>query len=143
MSRNKSVEIAAYLFILLFVYTATSKFLDLETFAAQLGRSPMLTMFAEALAWGLPLTEIGISILLVFEKTRLVGLYASFSLMTMFTMYIILASRFSEYVPCSCGGVIQTLSWNEHLVLNVAFIGIGVLAVLAYSKSNAKLKRPE
>jgi hypothetical protein len=57
-------------------------------------------------------------------------LYAAFSLMVMFTTYIICILTLSLYIPCSCGGVLEKLGWKEHLVFNIAFIILAAAAVL-------------
>lgn len=135
MPRKIAVDIVVFLYILLLVYAALTKLLDYEEFSVQLSQSPILTNFSGHLAWGVPTIELVIAASLMFSKTRLAGLYASFSLMTAFTMYIIMASRFSDYVPCSCGGVIQNLSWSQHLVFNGSFLILIVGATLLYTKS--------
>jgi hypothetical protein len=137
MTRKISVDIAVFLYISLFVYAALSKLLDYREFNLQLSQSPILTAFANHLAWAIPAIELVIATLLVFSTTRLAGLYASFSLMTSFTTYIILASRFSDHVPCSCGGVIQNLSWSQHLVFNSSFLVLLIVAIVLYPMDEA------
>lgn len=137
MSRKKITEIIAILFIVLFVYTGVSKLTDVELFRVQIGQSPLLTEMAFVLAWAVPLVELVIAGLLVFEFTRVTGLYASLSIMVVFTVYIILVSEFSDYVPCSCGGVIQNMTWNQHLLFNIAFVLLAVTGLLIdTSKTN-------
>lgn len=138
MKRQLIIEIIATLFILLFVYAATSKLLDYEKFRVQLGQSPMLTAFAGWVAWIIPLVEIVISIMLAVPRWRLSALYASFCLMVMFTGYIIAILKFSDYIPCSCGGVLQNMSWNEHLVFNVAFILLALTGIILHSRQERK-----
>lgn len=130
MRRKKIAELLSTLFIILFVYAAVSKLLEFQKFTVQLGQSPMLTHYAGALAWFVPVVELIISSLLIFERTRLAGLYGSFCLMIVFTGYIILASRFSEYTPCSCGGIISGMSWDEHLAFNIFFVGAAIGGVM-------------
>lgn len=115
--------------IFLFVYAALSKLTDYDLFVTQIGQSPILTTFASLLAWIVPIAELIISTLLVFERTRLAGLYSSFTILTIFTVYIFLASRFSEVVPCSCGGVLSQLSWSEHLLFNLVFLGASIIGI--------------
>jgi hypothetical protein len=131
------VDFVSLLIIFLFVYAATSKLLDYQKFQVQLGQSPMLTQFASWVVWIIPGIEILISILLAFAKYRLVGLYISFSLMVMFTAYIIVITHFSEYVPCSCGGVLQHMTWNQHLVFNLFFVLLSFTSILFYPGSSA------
>ena len=126
------VDIVVFLYILLLVYAALTKLLDYQKFVIQLGQSPILTRHAILLAWAVPFIELGISALVIIPRTRLSGLYAAFSLMVMFTTYIILASRFSDYVPCSCGGVLEDMTWTQHLIFNGVFILLGLAAILLY-----------
>jgi len=104
------------------MYAAASKLFDYQTFSVQLGQSPLLTPIAGFMAWCIPVLEILLSVLLFFGKTRRYGLYGSFFLLVTFTLYIIAITRFSDFVPCSCGGILEKLSWNQHLVFNVGFV---------------------
>ena len=130
MKRTMIIEIICALFIILFVYAALTKLLDYEKFRIQIGQSPLLTAFAGWIAWIVPVTEFLISVMLVFARLRLVGLYAAFSLMVMFTTYIICILTLSLYIPCSCGGVLEKLGWKEHLIFNIVFIILAAVAVL-------------
>lgn len=130
---NRAIaEGISLLFIVLFVYASITKLLDYEKFAVQMGQSPMLTKWAEQLAWLVPTVELCTVGLLLFSNSKLVGLYVSVSLMVMFTVYILLASKFSDYVPCSCGGVLQNMTWDQHLVFNLFFVASGMVAVIRY-----------
>jgi hypothetical protein len=119
------------------VYAAASKLIDFQKFSVQLSKSPMLTPFATVAVWFIPFLEILIAILLVPERSRKVGLYASFSLITMFSVYILILTKLSDNVPCSCGGILEKLSWNDHLVFNLFFIVSGIAAILLREKNNA------
>ncbi len=118
------------LYILLFVYAAVSKLLDFENFRVQLGQSPLLSAFAGWVSWGVPISELFISLLLILPRYRFIGLFAAFSLMTMFTAYIYIILNYSSFVPCSCGGVLQKMTWDQHLIFNGAFLILATLAIL-------------
>lgn|SRR5690606_10400273 len=130
MTRKIAVDIVVFSYILLFVYAALTKLLDYQKFVVQLGQSPILTDYAQVLAVVVPFIELGISLMLIFPKTRLKGLYAAFGLMVMFTTYIVLASRFSDYVPCSCGGVLEGMTWTQHLIFNTVFVLLALIGIL-------------
>ena len=134
MSKGTIIEIIVALFILLFAYAAFSKLLDYQKFTVQIGQSPMLTSFAGFWAWSIPSIELLICVFLLMPRTKMIAMYAAFSLMTMFTVYIVLASQFSDYVPCSCGGVLQNLTWTEHLIFNMIFVALGFLAIFLHTK---------
>jgi hypothetical protein len=130
--RETLIQIISCLLILLFVYAASSKLLDYTKFRVELGKSPLLTAFAGYVAWSIPTIEIGIALLLTFTRSRLIGLYASFTLMILFTVYIGYILTFSPYVPCSCGGVLQHLNWRTHLVFNLFFVILSAFGVMIY-----------
>jgi uncharacterized membrane protein YphA (DoxX/SURF4 family) len=129
-----AAETIAFLFILLFIYAALAKLTDYEKFRAQLGQSPLLTAFAGWVAWGVPAIEIVIASMLAMPRLRLLAFYAAFSLMVMFTAYIVVILQFSDYVPCSCGGVLQDMSWTQHLIFNIVFVLLAVTGILLYSQ---------
>lgn len=134
MTRKLIVDAAVFMYILLFVYAALTKLLEYQKFAIQIGQSPMLTDHATLLAWAIPFLELAISTLLIIPFTRFVGLHAAFGMMVMFTTYIILASRFSDYVPCSCGGVLESMTWTQHLIFNVFISLLGLAAIMLHPR---------
>jgi hypothetical protein len=129
-SRKIIVDIIVILFIVLWAYAAFSKLIDYQTFKVQLGKSPLITNYAAAAAIGVPLIELAITGMLLFERTKTAGLYASLSLMLMFTTYLIVILNYSYYIPCSCGGILGNgLSWKAHVVFNLVFVILGFLGI--------------
>ena len=129
MKKNNIVSIISALFILLFLYTALTKLSDFHRFRAMLYGSPWVGKLAPTIAWGLPLTEICISILLFFPKSRRLGLWCSLILMSIFTVYIAYMLYFSSVRPCNCGGVLQLMTWNQHLIFNIFFTLLAILGL--------------
>lgn len=138
MKKAILIEIICFLFIVLFMYAAVSKLLDYQKFAIQIGQSPLLTGFGGSIPWLVIATEIAISLLLMLPRFRLVALFACFSLMTMFTSYIVAILNFSSYVPCSCGGILEKLTWRDHLIFNVTFIVLALVGIVLMSYKGRK-----
>ena len=128
---------ASLLLIFLFAYASSSKLLDYPNFKIQMGQSPLLSPFADWLPAGVLLIEIVLCILLALPKGRLAGLYGSFTLLVLFTAYIYAVLHFSDYVPCSCGGILEQLGWREHLVFNLSFVLLTAGGVLAFPLATA------
>lgn len=115
-------DIISSLLLLLFLYTGLSKLINHRTFAFVLSQSPLLHPFSGLLAIVLPLLEIVIAVMLFLPVTRLKAMYASFVLMLLLTVYLSGMVAFTHDLPCNCGGVIQKLSWQQHIVFNLFFL---------------------
>src|SRR5258706_182948 len=133
VKRKIAIEIIAFLFILLFTYASFNKLLDYQKFMIQIGQSPLLTGFGGSIPWMVITVELLISALLVIPRFRLFAFFGAFSLMVMFTAYIVAILNFSSYIPCSCGGVLAKFGWTEHLYFNLAFVVLGLLGVVLES----------
>lgn len=122
MKRNLIISIICVLLIALWSYAAISKILEFTTFGSQLRRQPLPVWSIPWLQWGLPVIEMGIALLINFQRTRLTGFIISSGMMTLFTFYVLFAltGAFGN-IPCSCAGLISALRWKGHLVFNTMF----------------------
>lgn len=135
------VELISGFYILLFVYAALTKIQDFEKFKLDLGKSPVLVYLADYMAIAIPAIELIITCLYLTKRTQLLALYLSFGLMVMFTTYIIGILNFSSYIPCSCGGILQHMTWSQHLVFNSFFVLLGGTAIFIYPKKENLLQQ--
>ncbi|WP_413513612.1 MauE/DoxX family redox-associated membrane protein [Myroides odoratus] len=126
--KTKLISFVRYFFVLLFVYAATSKLLAFDTFSVQLTQSPIVSTYGHRIAYLILLIEFTVALLLVNKRTRRIGLYLSYGLMVAFTFYIYLSINYSDFIPCSCGGILEKMDWNTHLWFN---IGVSILALIA------------
>lgn len=132
------VKLTNILFIILFVYTATSKLLIFSYFEIQLSRMPLLSSYSNYLVWMVPFVEYAIVILLLFPKQLLVAHYLSLGVLTGFTTYLIWVLNSGVSVPCSCGGVLTNLSWKTHIFFNLACmaLAVGTILILQHQKKH-------
>lgn len=136
-SNTRIVEFISYFFILLFCYAGISKVLDFENFRTQILESSLLNEFSQFLPYTIIIVEFSIVGLLCYRKTRTTGLIGSFVLMSIFTVYIALLLRTSKNLPCSCGGILEKMSWNQHLYFNTGCVALTIIALslnLRYSR---------
>ena len=123
----------SFFFIILFIYAAASKMFDFENFQVQLAQSPLLSAYAGFISYAVIILELVIVGLLCFNLTHLWGLFASFAIMVAFTVYIFLILNYSDFVPCSCGGILEKMGWTEHLIFNIGCVVMaGVAIMIAY-----------
>lgn len=129
--KNRIHFTAVSLLILLFVYAPVSKLINLADFRGQLHNQPFPHVVAAALLVLLPATELAAAGLLLFAQTRKAGLWLSTCLLAAFTVYIVLVlAGYWARLPCSCGGVLNGLSWTAHLFFNLAFLLVCVAGLL-------------
>lgn len=132
MTRTVILEIIATLLMILFLYTAINKLMDYRITRIQLSDTPLIGPLAPVIAWAVPVVELATVVLLFIPALRLKGLYISFYLMLAFTVYVALLIGFSKTLPCSCGGVLETLSWKQHIVFNIVITSIAFAGIKLY-----------
>ena len=135
----KLITLFSLLLTILFVYTAVSKLVHLDIFRLRLEKMPYISSYASLISWGVPFLELVIAGLLWFPKYRTIALYASFILLGLFTIYIIIVLKYSDSIPCSCGGVISALGWGDHILLNISFMVFSLLGIL-WSKKQYNIR---
>ncbi|KAA2239874.1 hypothetical protein F0L74_27190 [Chitinophaga agrisoli] len=128
------LEITCYLLVLLFLYTGFSKLLTQEAFEFDLLSTQINQFLTPVLAVGVPVVELLVAGLLLITRFRRIGLYSAFVLMVVFTLYVGYILAFAGHKPCSCGGVIRTMSWRAHLVFNIVFTLIAFTGMVLHKR---------
>jgi len=106
------------------------KLIDYESFHFDLINAPIIKKLNPILAFAVPISELLISVLLFIPKTKKIGLYSSFVIMALFTIYVGGILSFIKNKPCTCGGVLRSLSWPQHLILNIVLTALAMAAIL-------------
>jgi hypothetical protein len=145
MKRNLALDLISAVFIFLFIYTALGKLLAFSSFKYTLHQLPFIGFFGTVIAILLPLSELLVAVLLFIPLTRRTGRWAALMLMLAFTLYIAGAIMLGSGLPCSCGGVFQSLTWRQHLWVNLVLTLLASIAVhmqtkLRQTKSNFSLQ---
>ena len=138
MKQKVTIEIISFLLILLFVYAAFSKLLEYDSFKIQLVNSPFLKPVSGIIVWLVPAIELIIAVMLTVTYTRKKGLYVSFILLLIFTLYIAGMLLSGINLPCSCGGILQQLTWKQHLLFNLFFIILAFVGIVMERKEKLK-----
>lgn len=123
------LDVIVYLFVLLFVYTAASKLMEIDNFKRVLIHYPLIGSWNKELAYLVPAIELTVSLLLIVPITRKIGLWCAFVLMVSFLGYIIYMLVSASELPCSCGGVISKLSWQQHVWFNSIFVLLSFMGI--------------
>lgn len=127
----------AALFIILFLYTGLEKLKDLKGFQLAMERSTPLQPYARFLSFTVPIVELALCALLFFPRTRFYGLLSSTLLMLTFTIYVGSMIVSARELPCTCGGIIQQLTWREHLAVNSCFSFAGIISIVLHRKKQS------
>lgn len=131
-------NIAIFLLALLWIYAAASKLVDWEHFKWEMHNQVLPDFLRDSLVFALPAAELATAILLFFERTTALGLWISFCLLTIFTVYIALVVGHAfSYVPCSCGGILTNMGWGAHLLFNLAFTALALTTIIIDRKGGS------
>lgn len=121
-------EAGAFVLSFVLLYTASSKLYDWEGTQLAFANQVFPIWLSARLAWAAPTAELAIAALLLFPTTRILGFKLASGLFLLFTGYValVLTGIFGR-IPCSCGGIVSTLGWSEHLVLNIVLLATAIL----------------
>lgn len=82
---------------------------------------PFVKDYHIELFWGLMVLQLLISGVLMFRRTRLLGLYIAFFLLASLSTYLHVMLTYATMVPCACIGIIPKISWQGHLWFTIGF----------------------
>jgi len=125
-------KVSTFFLILLFAYTGSSKLLGHQLFLSHLMQIQLLKTIAEPVSYLLPAVEILTAIFLAIDKMEILGLWLAAFLMTTFTIYVGAMLILKSSLPCTCGGVISSMTWKQHLLFNIFFMLLSWSALLHY-----------
>lgn len=140
--REAFVVLVSLLLILLLAYTGLTKLLEGKMFYNTIRNSPIFggETIAAIAAIVIPVSEIVVALLIVWRRTRLLGLYAALVLMLIFAGYTVSLLFFAPSLPCSCGGIISLLSWKQHLILVLVFLFLIILSIVCLKPVKIKYR---
>lgn len=130
------------LFIALYTYTAMMKWFDFPVYRIKMRRQHLPEPLKELFVWGVPLLEMLVVIgmiapfFIVSPRLAKASMYANLMLIGSFTMYSgLAASGIFGYVPCSCGGVLESLGWDMHFLFNLGLTILAAIGVRLHRKN--------
>ncbi len=128
---NYFIQGITAILIFLWIYAALSKLLNYEQSRMQMMNQVFTAAISRILLWAVPFAELLIVGFLLFSGSRKIGLLLSVILLFLFSGYVLLVMlNVFGRIPCSCGGIISKLSWGQHLVFNMVFLGIALLGLV-------------
>lgn len=129
-SKNKHrISDIIYFFLIFFIcYVFVNKLLDINAFISNISKTGLFSeLFNKFLAYFVLLIETIAVILLFFNKKR--GLYFCLFIFSAFTLYISFLNYTNRYEVCGCGGILNGLSFNIHLIINIILIFLSTISI--------------
>jgi uncharacterized membrane protein YphA (DoxX/SURF4 family) len=129
----------SYLLAFLWTYTGLDKLIRFEQSRKAFHNQTFPPELAEILSYAVPITEIILAILLVLNISRWWGYLGSILLLTVFITYVglIWVGAFPR-VPCNCAGLIDSMGWTAHMILNLNLLILAIVGLWIESKKEAK-----
>lgn len=111
-----------YLFLIsFFCYTAVNKLIKLDSFKTNLIKTTIFSKdAADVVSILVIIVEVFIILILIFNKKT--GLLIFSNVILFFTIYISYLRFKGLYEVCGCGGVLNGLRYEYHLLINISLI---------------------
>lgn len=130
------IEAIVAILIVVWLHTGISKLIEYKAFRIQMFQSQLFHNYAAFITFAAPILEIIIAAMLIFKKTRMLGMIGSFLLMIFFTWYVIYLMIYVPNLPCSCGGIVSFLTWPQHLALNIFLTLLSLTGIILIRKQH-------
>ncbi|MCP1995015.1 MauE/DoxX family redox-associated membrane protein [Flavobacterium sp. HSC-61S13] len=129
MKKKYFTVIVSSFLIIFFSYTAANKFLNLDDFKFNLIKTGL---FKDDILPLVAYAAIGMELLCValLIWRRKLGMTISLVMMILFTIYIIYLQLSGRYEVCGCGGILNGLKYEYHLIINMIIIALITLVKL-------------
>ncbi|SEA65274.1 MauE/DoxX family redox-associated membrane protein [Pedobacter hartonius] len=138
--KEQVFNIVTILCSILFLYAGTIKVWNhekFERFQNVLKIFPLTGSFAGTLSYAIPGAEFLIGLLLLPKATKKAGLQLFSATLIIFTLYIIYMVIRGGDLPCVCGGLLEILSWRQHIGFNILLI---TAAIVALTSKNIRIR---
>lgn len=141
MSRQHYINFVSWLYIALWGYAGAIKLISWGTSRREMHLQPFPHWVGDILFWFIPLLELTLVVFLLQTRTRMRALQGSITLLSIFTLYILLVlGRAFGKIPCACGGILSGMGHLEHLYFNLVFIILGWIAMI-WTRRSQKQER--
>lgn len=127
----------------MYTYVGALKLMDIKSFKDGINNQPIDNQLTVPLMVAIITAEATIIALLLINKWRFYGFLLSILILTLFSTYIIviLTEKVFDFVPCTCGGGFDQLSWQQQLDINIAAIVLSLIgAIILRPIKKSKLK---
>lgn len=137
--KRNSIIIGICVLVILFTYVGITQIIFRDNVELNLLNSPLLSIpktWITILSWFIPVLELLTVALLLFPRSQLIGLYLTISILAIYICYNLGILYIAPYIPCSCGGMLKFLSWQQQLWITISCLIIAVLTL--YLKKTIK-----
>ena len=139
---NSIREFIILLIVGFFAYTLVNKLLQFEAFKLNVARTGIFEgQWVSVVAYFAIVAEIASISLLVFARKW--GIRFALAMMLFFTLYIIYLASTGHYEVCGCGGVLNGLKFQWHLLINLVLFFILLFYALYYRTPSSAHKKRE
>lgn len=136
---NFIITLARMALSVTFFYGASAKGADFVKFISQMKQSPLLEPFNTTFVGiGVLAVEVAAAILLSLTKTLRAGFYLSFFVMLLFSSYLSVLYFGYKNIPCSCGGILGSMSYPGHITFNIILTLLALAGILLLRSGDDK-----
>ena len=140
LSKNLIIDYISAAYMVFFGYTAFNKLLNLSSFQNNIFKTGLFPEFlVKPLSITVILAEIFVIVILIFNK--MIGLLLLTIMMLSFTVYISFLNSRGQYELCGCGGVLNGLPYNYHLLINLVILTSSFFCYITLNQNHELQKK--
>ncbi|MEJ2003781.1 MAG: hypothetical protein P8X57_02195 [Cyclobacteriaceae bacterium] len=122
-----------FLFIAVFTYAAMTKVIAPVDFGVKLLKAHYIpTFLIPAVTALIPLSEIAAVVFIMFGKFTRLGWEIIYILMICFDVHLAILHLVAPAAPCSCGGLLESISFGQHMIFNALLTLIAAVRLVSW-----------
>lgn len=126
-------QLIVFILVFLWFYTGLDKIVDYSAYWKAMHYQFLPRELLFILVPVLPLAEILTGCMLISPKFKILGLWCSAGLMTVFTIYAgLVYLGYFALRPCACAGLFSKLSWGAHFLINISLMLVALFGLIIY-----------
>lgn len=125
-------EIIIFVLLVMWVYTFFSKIFDFDTFRRQINGAYILSAGTPILPYILQFLHLALIVMLLAKGWTKIGLMTSFSVLLLYTAYLVYILKFAPSIPCSCIAVFKGMIWQDQLYFNFIALAINIIGLITF-----------
>jgi len=135
-TRKITVEIICFMLLMNWFYEGVYKVAYWSSFSIYLKHAPLLKPVWQVLAYGIPVGEIALALMFLFQRQRTWALYISIGALMVFVLWVMCVYLFTGYLFWPYHALWAKPTWVQKMLMSIAMCWLAFMSIVL---SNSKM----